>query len=69
MTLITQLNPDHDAPVTQRQALITVPPRQANARPMSITEGDLPGIGFRVLFLLPAAMGFLGLSVWWSRRP
>lgn len=55
--------------LTQRQALITVPPRQANARPMSITEGDLPGIGFRVLFLLPAAMGFLGLSVWWSRRP
>jgi hypothetical protein len=54
--------------LTQRTALITVPPRQANARPMSITEGDLPGIGFRVLFLLPAAMGFLGLSVWWSRR-
>lgn len=55
--------------LTQRTALISVPPRQANARPMSITEGDLPGIGFRVLFLLPAAMGFLGLSVWWSRRP
>lgn len=55
--------------LTQRAALIAVPPRQANARPMSITEGDLPGIGFRVLFLLPAAMGFLGLSVWWSRRP
>lgn len=55
--------------LTQRTALISVPPRQANARPMSITEADLPGIGFRVLFLLPAAMGFLGLSVWWSRRP
>ncbi|MCA9575312.1 MAG: GldG family protein [Sandaracinaceae bacterium] len=55
--------------LTQRSALIAVPPRQANARPMSITEGDMSGIGFRVLFLLPAAMGFLGLSVWWSRRP
>lgn len=55
--------------LTSRTALVSVPPRQASARPMSITEGDLAGIGFRVLFLLPAAMGFLGLSVWWSRRP
>jgi hypothetical protein len=55
--------------LTQRAALIEVPPRQANARPMTLTEADLGGIAFRVLFLLPAAMGFLGLSVWWSRRP
>ena len=55
--------------LTERRALITVPPRQANARPMNLTEGDLGGIAFRVLLLLPAAMAFLGLSVWWSRRP
>jgi hypothetical protein len=54
--------------LTQRQALIAIPPRRMDAVPLNLTESDVAGIAFRVLVLIPLASIFLGIAVWWNRR-
>jgi hypothetical protein len=54
--------------LTQRQALIAIPPRRVNASSVRMTEDDIDDIGFRAMVLMPLASIFLGLAVWWSRR-
>lgn len=54
--------------LTQRQALIAIPPRRMAAVPMNLTEDDVTFIAFRVVVLIPLAAIFLGIAVWWNRR-
>lgn len=54
--------------LTQRQALIAIPPRRMNAVPLNLTEDDVSFIAFRVVVLIPLAAIFLGIAVWWNRR-
>jgi ABC-2 type transport system permease protein len=54
--------------LTQRQALIAIPPRRVNATAVRMTEDDVADLGFRVMVLMPLASVFLGIAVWWSRR-
>jgi ABC-2 type transport system permease protein len=53
--------------LTERETLISVPPKQIDAEPMTITEDDLGNLAFR-LSLLPLAVIVLGGATWWSRR-
>lgn len=54
--------------LTQRQALIAIPPRRVSATSVRMTEDDVESLGFRVMVLMPLAAVFLGIAVWWSRR-
>jgi hypothetical protein len=54
--------------LTEREALISIRPKSVSAQPMTISEGDLGGLAFRLIVLMPAAMLLLGLAMWWSRR-
>lgn len=54
--------------LTEREALIELPGRSVEARPVRMTQEDVDGLGFRVVVLLPAALFFLGFAVWWNRR-
>lgn len=54
--------------LTERDALVEIPPRNQEAQPLRITESDAYSIGIRVVLLLPLAAILLGLGVWWSRR-
>lgn len=54
--------------LTAREALISIQPKRVAATPMTITEGDLGGLAFRLIVLMPAAMLLLGFAMWWSRR-
>lgn len=54
--------------LTQRQALIAIPPRRVSATAVRMTEDDVGDLAFRVMVLMPLAAVFLGIAVWWSRR-
>lgn len=54
--------------LSQRQTLISIPPKKIDAQPMTITEDDLGGLLVRLMVMMPAAMLLLGASMWWSRR-
>ncbi|AKF06419.1 GldG family protein [Sandaracinus amylolyticus] len=54
--------------LTEREALIELPGRSVEARPVRMSQEDVDGLGFRVVVLLPAAIFFLGFAVWWNRR-
>lgn len=54
--------------LTERETLISIQPKQVDAQPMMITEGDLGGLAFRLIVLMPASMLLLGFAMWWSRR-
>lgn len=54
--------------LTEREALIELPGRSVEARPVRLSQDDVDGLGFRVVVLLPAALFFLGFAVWWNRR-
>ena len=54
--------------LTAREALIAIPPRRQESQPIQLSEDDAWNLGFRVVFLMPLAMVFLGLAVWWNRR-
>lgn len=54
--------------LTQRQELISIAPRQRNARSVVMSEADLTGVLVRVMGLIPLALFLFGVSVWWSRR-
>ncbi len=54
--------------VTEREALISIAPREGDAQAVVMTAGDVAGVGFRVLVLMPLSILLLGFAVWWSRR-
>jgi ABC-type uncharacterized transport system involved in gliding motility auxiliary subunit len=54
--------------LSERKALISIAPRKVDASGVAMTEGDLAGLLFRVLVLMPAAVLLMGFAVWWSRR-
>jgi ABC-2 type transport system permease protein len=54
--------------LTEREALISIAPRKAEAAAFMLTDEDVSNLGFRVLGLMPAAVLMLGFAVWWSRR-
>ncbi len=54
--------------VTQRDALISIPPRRSNLQAVVMSEADVSGVALRIFGLLPLAILLLGVAVWWSRR-
>lgn len=54
--------------LTARSALISIPPRRSEARPIQLSHDDAINLGFRVVVLMPLAVVFLGFAVWWNRR-
>ena len=54
--------------LTRRDALINIAPRKTNARAIVMSDADLDGLLFRVVFLLPLAALIAGFGVWWARR-
>ncbi|MBX7192735.1 MAG: GldG family protein [Sandaracinaceae bacterium] len=51
-----------------REALISIPPRRGESHPVQLTQDDAWNLAFRVVFLMPLAVVFLGFAVWWNRR-
>ena len=54
--------------LTQREALIAIPPRRSDLQAIVMSEADVSGVALRVFVFLPAAILLLGFAVWWSRR-
>ncbi len=54
--------------LTQREALIAIPPRRSSLQAVVMSEADVSGVAMRIFGLLPAAILLLGFAVWWSRR-
>ncbi len=54
--------------LTAREALISIPPRRGEGQPVQLTQDDASNLAFRVVFLMPLAVVFLGIAVWWNRR-
>lgn len=54
--------------LAERNALINIAPRKAQARAVIMSDADLENLLFRVVFLLPLAALIAGFGVWWSRR-
>ncbi len=54
--------------VTERDALIAIPPRRSSLRAVVMSEADMAGVWRRVMLFLPGAFLLLGFAVWWSRR-
>ncbi|MFW5921008.1 MAG: GldG family protein [Polyangiales bacterium] len=54
--------------LTERKAMISIGARKVDAMAIQMTAGDLDGLLFRVIVLMPAAVLLLGFAVWWSRR-
>jgi hypothetical protein len=54
--------------VSQRPALIDIPPKKIKAGNIVFSQDDLWALFFRVAVLLPAAALVLGIAVWLNRR-
>jgi ABC-2 type transport system permease protein len=54
--------------LTARETLIAIAPKKIAAQRMTITEGDLSSLFWRLLVFMPGAVMALGLAAWWSRR-
>ncbi len=54
--------------LTEREALIEVPPKKASKGSVMFTQGDLGAVFFRVLVLLPLLVLIVGVAVWLNRR-
>ena len=54
--------------LTERDTLISLPPKTMSGDPMRLSVDDLGGLRFRLLVLMPGAMILLGVAMWWSRR-
>jgi ABC-type uncharacterized transport system involved in gliding motility auxiliary subunit len=48
--------------------LISIRPKQQDDRRVTMTRGQLNWVRVISQFLLPLAVVFAGLSVWWKRR-
>jgi len=54
--------------LTQREALIEIPPKQVKGGSIMFTQEGLNSLLFRVGVLLPAAALLLGVAIWFQRR-
>ncbi len=54
--------------LTQREALIEIPPKKLKGGNIVFTQDSLWGLLFRIGVLLPGAALLLGLAVWFNRR-
>jgi hypothetical protein len=54
--------------LTEREALIEIPPKKVKGGNVTFTQEDLSALLFRVGGLLPGAVFLLGLAVWFNRR-
>jgi hypothetical protein len=54
--------------LTEREALIAIPPKKVKGGSVTFTQEDLSALLFRVAGLLPGAVFLLGLAVWFNRR-
>jgi hypothetical protein len=54
--------------LTQREALIQIPPKKVKGGEVVFTQDGLRGLFFRVAVLLPGAALLFGLAVWFNRR-
>ncbi|HEX2679148.1 MAG TPA: hypothetical protein VHM19_21005, partial [Polyangiales bacterium] len=54
--------------LTQRPALIAIPPKKVKTGNIVFTQDDLAALRFRVAVLIPAAAFILGFAVWLNRR-
>jgi hypothetical protein len=54
--------------LTQREALIEIPPKKVKGGTIMFTQDDLTGLLLKVGALIPGAVFLLGLCVWLNRR-
>jgi hypothetical protein len=54
--------------LTQRDALIEIPPKKVKGGAVMFTQEDLGALLFKVGVLIPGAAFLLGLAVWLNRR-
>jgi hypothetical protein len=54
--------------LTEREALIEIPPKKVKGGAIMFTQEDLTALLFRVGVLLPGAALLLGVAVWFNRR-
>lgn len=54
--------------VTERPALIAIPPKKVKSGNVVFTTDDLFSVFFRVAVLVPGAAFLLGFAVWLNRR-
>jgi hypothetical protein len=54
--------------LTEREALIEIPPKKVKGGTIMFTQEDLTALLFRVGVLLPGAALLLGVAVWFNRR-
>ena len=54
--------------LTEREALIEIPPKTVSNRSAIFTQDDLMALFFRVVVLLPGAALLLGFAIWLNRR-
>jgi ABC-2 type transport system permease protein len=54
--------------LTQRRALIEIPPKKVRGGEIVFTQDGLNALFFRVGVLLPGAALLFGFAVWWNRR-
>lgn len=54
--------------LTQRKALIAIPPKPVKGGAIMLTQDDLQALFLRVAVLLPAAALFAGIAAWLTRR-
>ena len=52
----------------EREALVAIPPKNADQVAVTLSRRDVGMIAFFVLLLLPAAAVALGLAIWVKRR-
>jgi ABC-type uncharacterized transport system involved in gliding motility auxiliary subunit len=54
--------------VMEREALVAIPPKNADQVAVTLSRGDIARITFIVLLVLPAAAIAMGIAIWMRRR-
>ena len=54
--------------VMEREALVAIPPKNADQVAVTLSRGDIGRITFIVLLVLPAAAVAMGIAIWMRRR-
>jgi hypothetical protein len=54
--------------LTERDELVSIPPRRVSREPVTMTADDVFWLFFRLVVFMPAAALFIGLAMWRSRR-
>ena len=54
--------------LAQDENLISIRPKSATNRRITLTEGQMAAVRSIALFLLPGIVILLGVAIWWKRR-